>query len=292
MFSIIIINWNSYTETMNCIASILANRELITRIIIVDNNSSDDSLKRLKQEFIYNDLVKIIESKTNTGYCGGNNLGFQYCLNDNSNYLLVLNNDVIITRRTLSLLKKAFEKDEKLVMVSPMVNGELIENSTFLVRINENLNSTLASTQDDSGFVYKYYIPGCAIAFSKNFLKNYGGFNENYFMYVEEIEIAFRARKNGYNVAQLTSFDSSILRKKDDIEKLRKRYIWYYQTRNMLYFLDDIYMRNYWKGVFKKSLYITFSFIRPFTQRNLGNLIAVYKGVGDYLKGVKGKQVV
>ncbi|EEY5738161.1 glycosyltransferase family 2 protein, partial [Escherichia coli] len=43
MFSIIIINWNSYTETMNCIASILANRELITRIIIVDNNSSDDS---------------------------------------------------------------------------------------------------------------------------------------------------------------------------------------------------------------------------------------------------------
>ncbi|HBQ4202058.1 TPA: hypothetical protein L7218_004449, partial [Escherichia coli] len=211
---------------------------------------------------------------------------------DNSNYLLVLNNDVIITRRTLSLLKKAFEKDEKLVMVSPMVNGELIENSTFLVRINENLNSTLASTQDDSGFVYKYYIPGCAIAFSKNFLKNYGGFNENYFMYVEEIEIAFRARKNGYNVAQLTSFDSSILRKKDDIEKLRKRYIWYYQTRNMLYFLDDIYMRNYWKGVFKKSLYITFSFIRPFTQRNLGNLIAVYKGVGDYLKGVKGKQVV
>nr|QKQ37164.1 glycosyltransferase [Escherichia coli] len=58
MFSIIIINWNSYTETMNCIASILANRELITRIIIVDNNSSDDSLKKLKQEFIYNDLVK------------------------------------------------------------------------------------------------------------------------------------------------------------------------------------------------------------------------------------------
>ena len=236
MFSIIIINWNSYTETMNCIASILANRELITRIIIVDNNSSDDSLKKLKQEFIYNDLVKIIESKTNTGYCGGNNLGFQYCLNDNSNYLLVLNNDVIITRRTLSLLKKAFEKDEKLVMVSPMVNGELIENSTFLVRINENLNSTLASTQDDSGFVYKYYIPDVLLHFQRIFLKNYGGFNENYFMYVEEIEIAFRARKNGYNVAQLTSFDSSILRKKDDIEKLRKRYIWYYQTRNMLYF--------------------------------------------------------
>ena len=111
-------------------------------------------------------------------------------------------------------------------------------------------------------------------------------------MYVEEIEIAFRARKNGYNVAQLTSLDSSILRKKDDIEKLRKRYIWYYQTRNMLYFLDDIYIQNYWEGIFKKLLYITFSFIRPFTQRNLGNLIAVYKGVGDYLKGVKGKQVV
>lgn len=169
MFSIIIINWNSYTETMNCIASILANRELITRIIIVDNNSSDDSLKKLKQEFIYNDLVKIIESKTNTGYCGGNNLGFQYCLNDNSNYLLVLNNDVIITRRTLSLLKKAFEKDEKLVMVSPMVNGELIENSTFLVRINENLNSTLASTQDDSGFVYKYYILDVLLHFQRIF---------------------------------------------------------------------------------------------------------------------------
>nr|QKQ37652.1 glycosyltransferase [Escherichia coli] len=139
----------------------------------------------------------MIESKTNTGYCGGNNLGFQYCLNDNSNYLLVLNNDVIITRRTLSLLKKAFEKDEKLVMVSPMVNGELIENSTFLVRINENLNSTLASTQDDSGFVYKYYIYWmCYCIFKEFFLKkNYGGFNENYFMYVEEIEIAFRARK-------------------------------------------------------------------------------------------------
>ena len=74
---VILINYKNAKLTIDCIDSIYkANNEV--RIVVVDNNSEDDSVIRIRDKF---DDIIIIESKTNLGFSGGNNLGIKYALN-------------------------------------------------------------------------------------------------------------------------------------------------------------------------------------------------------------------
>lgn len=291
MFSIVIINWNSFEDTVECINSLLSDTSLITKILVVDNASTDDSYARLERfsQIVDNEFVELIKSDTNTGYCGGNNLGFSRCMKNSSDYILVLNNDVKITKGTLFHLNEAFENDTQIAILSPMVNGEMIFNAPFLKKAANSLGLRFDSSDTINKLTLKYYVPGCAIAFKKEFIKNCGGFESQYFMYVEEIEIAFRAWRKGYKVGQINIFDSNVERKKDEVEKLKKAYVWYYQTRNMLYFLDKTFSENRILRIVVKMKYLMYSILRPIKQKKIYNIIPITQGIMDYFYGKTGK---
>ncbi|MEG5853469.1 glycosyltransferase family 2 protein [Enterobacter mori] len=293
MFNIIIVNWNSYEDTVNCINSLLVNCTLISEILIVDNASTDNSYNQLETylSVLDNKLIKIVKSHSNTGYCGGNNFGFTTCINSKSvgNYILVVNNDVKISTNTLGCIKSAFDENPNLAIVSPMVNKEMIRNSKFLVKIGNQIGINFNKYEPLRTIDYKFYVPGCAVAFRKEFLVQYGGFEEHYFMYVEEIEIAFRAWLNGYSVGQLKSHESNVIRKEDSKDKLDKPYIWYYQTRNMLLFIDKVFKASRFTAIILKVKYIIYSALRPFKQRKIKNIKSIANGIIDYFSGNTGK---
>ncbi|UCQ10401.1 glycosyltransferase [Edwardsiella tarda] len=290
MFSVIIINWNSYSETLQCIESLLCDTSLINKIIIIDNASTDNSYFLLtnNSELASNNLVSIVRSEINTGYCGGNNKGISLCLDDSSKYVLVLNNDVKIQGSVLLNIKNAFLKDKSLSIVSPSINGMLIKTSPFINSMAHRLNIKLPPRKYDY-IEYKTYVPGCAIAFRKSFLDECGLFKYEYFMYVEEIDMAFRAYINGYRVAQLTDLTSTVERKKDDCEKIKKMYIWYYQTRNMLFFINDIFKAKPITSTYFKFKYLIYALCRPIKQRRLVNYFPILKAIIDYVKNKNGK---
>ncbi|MDE1192526.1 MAG: glycosyltransferase family 2 protein [Arachidicoccus sp.] len=112
----IIVNYNSSHWIKKCIES-LRNSDLYIHIVIVDNNSKDDSIKIIKHTF--ND-VKIFLLKKNYGFGKANNIGIQYAINQGAEYVYLINQDAWIKRDTISTLIKVQKKHEEFGIVSPM----------------------------------------------------------------------------------------------------------------------------------------------------------------------------
>lgn len=97
MVSVVIINYNTFRMTSDCIRSIYQHTKAISfEIILVDNASTERDPKDFLQEF---PQLKLVESKTNSGFAGGNNLGINQATGD---YILLLNSDTLLTEDSIS----------------------------------------------------------------------------------------------------------------------------------------------------------------------------------------------
>src|SRR3990170_2313546 len=103
---IIILNWNGYADTAECVRSLYRITYPSFVIVVVDNGSIDGSVARLKDEF--RDVV-CMENKENLGFAGGNNEGIRYALEHGADYVLLLNNDTVVEAGFLDVLVRAAE---------------------------------------------------------------------------------------------------------------------------------------------------------------------------------------
>ena len=108
--AIIILNYNSLKNTIECIKSVkkLKKTNCQLKIIVIDNNSHDNSIEILQKI----KGIKFIKSNGNLGYSGGNNLGIKLALKKECQYLLIINNDTIVDKNLLvNLLNNSKEAD-------------------------------------------------------------------------------------------------------------------------------------------------------------------------------------
>jgi GT2 family glycosyltransferase len=100
-FCFVILHYQTKTDTIECVDSILKNiayREL--KIIIVDNGSPNRSGDELKEQFTGNEKIEILLSPVNLGFTGGNNIGFRYAKYQcNADFIAMINNDTIIEQK-------------------------------------------------------------------------------------------------------------------------------------------------------------------------------------------------
>ena len=102
--SIIIINYNTFQLTINCIESVLLHTKAIDyEVILVDNDSKECDPKLFLQRF---PQITLIENKVNNGFAKGNNLGINQATGD---YILLLNSDTYLTEDSISIAAKTFE---------------------------------------------------------------------------------------------------------------------------------------------------------------------------------------
>lgn len=108
--SIIILNWNGEEYLEDCLTSVLNQTYEDSEIIVVDNNSTDNSLEFIKDKF---PKAEVIALEKNYGFAKGNNIGIKYALNKyNPNYVLLLNTDIeILDNRTLATVVEIAEQD-------------------------------------------------------------------------------------------------------------------------------------------------------------------------------------
>src|SRR5688572_23110023 len=93
---ILILNYKRHQDTKRCLNSLLAsNLPLNTKIIVLDNSPTNESLKVLKENF---PKIKIIKNKTNLGFAAGNNVGIRYATKHNATHILILNPDTIVPK--------------------------------------------------------------------------------------------------------------------------------------------------------------------------------------------------
>ncbi len=110
MLGIVILNYNEWNITINCVNSIRLTCELDYRIYIVDNASTEKMTHKFKYFIDNSEDCFLILSENNNGYAAGNNIGIQKALEDNCDYILITNNDVIFKNKSIDKLQDFLKK--------------------------------------------------------------------------------------------------------------------------------------------------------------------------------------
>ena len=208
--AVILINYNSAKYTIDCIESIWdkTSSNLNYEIIVVDNNSKSDDLN-LVDIFVNNANranLKLIKSKINTGFGGGNMMGAQAA---NAKYFAFVNNDSIFKNDCLTLLVNAMEANENYGVCGPKaykedgsilatldhytsVSKELLGRS-FLEKINPKKypNRKKEYTNHQKG----QFVSGSFMMVKSSDFWKVGGFDTNIFLYHEETDLCKRINK-------------------------------------------------------------------------------------------------
>jgi len=143
--SIIILTLNQVEYTRKCIESIFKHTHVSFEVIVVDNGSSDETLEylnSLKEKNCKHQKITIISNNKNLGFAGGNNLGLGV---SRGNYLLLMNNDIVVTPGWLERLINCAERSPKIGIVGPMSNNvsgpQVIRNIEYNTETLEGLET-------------------------------------------------------------------------------------------------------------------------------------------------------
>lgn len=218
----LILNYIDYQETISCITNLLEkdrNKKLI--IVIVDNNSPNDSFSILKSEYKDNYNVHVIQSESNGGYAKGNNFGFAYIgkILPSVEYTIVMNPDTRLCNiDDVWKLREAFKIDDKIAIVAPVVilNGKINYKGTAWNApdcrqiLKHHCKFIKYETfqyidEQSSGLVYVDAVQGGFFMVKMKVLFDIGLMDEHTFMYCEEVLLAKDLQRKGYKEAVLSN---------------------------------------------------------------------------------------
>lgn len=213
MIYIVVLNYKGIKDTINCLRSIEKLDYHEYRVVVVDNNSQDDSVKEI-ESYIRSDFghkVDLLRSNTNLGYAGGNNLGIKFALkHENCSYVWILNNDTIVTPTSLSKLVESFQNSDDKVGVfgSALVyeqerskvqgiGGVFNAKLGISKHVGSELNydSVTEKIQYPENYeVVVDYVIGASMLISRECIESVGLLSEDYFLYFEELDYCYRIK--------------------------------------------------------------------------------------------------
>ena len=246
--SFIIINWNGGELLRRCVESVVASPPSVPyEVIIVDNNSSDDSIARLRESDAARALgesLRIVENEENRGFGSANNQAFKLT---SAPLLFLLNPDTEVTRGSVDKLIAAVRSDDRTGMAGPKLlnadgsvqvsvwRGDPSAWEALLTgfRLHKLLprrargELLLAEHWDYSRRRAVGMLSGAAMMLRREVVDEVGGFDERFHMYGEDNEWCLRIRRAGWRLlfepdAVVTHLGAaSSLKRWDSLEKLR-----------------------------------------------------------------------
>ena len=209
--SIIVISYNTKQITKDCLESIiksLKNSSINYEIIVIDNISNDDSLEMLRKYSNKYSNIELIENKENVGFGRANNQGVRVA---KSEYIFFLNSDIVVLEDAIEKLYNFYKQNEKKINFlggkllnkdmslqpssAPFYTLPVIFAALFLRGdywgLTRNSPKTLKETD---------WVSGACILTKKKYFNKISGFDERVFMYMDEVDLLYRAKKNGMRV--------------------------------------------------------------------------------------------
>jgi len=245
--SIIIVNYNTYTLTLNCIKSIYEKTaDLVFEIIVVDNCSPNRDIEKLNVTF---PDVKLILSQQNNGFGAGNNLGSRHA---KGKYLLFLNSDTLLLNNAIKEFYQYMERNPKVgicggnlyqVNLQPGVSFERrlpgilrdLDSLLFMLLSKLQFGKNLVFNFSDSPLRLKGYVSGADLCISKDLFVTVGRFDEDFFMYYEETELTHRVFKAKKEVHVIPQSKIIHLEGGSQVEISDKKKVWIRKSK-LLYF--------------------------------------------------------
>ncbi len=241
--SIVILNWNQWAITAQCLHSLALLDYPDFNVILVDNAS--DSPPPAEITSILPGTV-LIRNQSNSGFGKGNNPGIRRAMEDGAEFVWLLNNDTAVMPDTLRMLVSKMSESEK----TGAVGTEILDfdNKTVLVcgggKVNMRRFYTCNLRAATSGGTPDY-LTAASVLLRSEALKQTGLFDENFFMYWEDVDLCFRLKQNGWTLA--VADGAKILHMEgSSSESIAKDY---YAFRSVIYFASK-YSEHYASAVF------------------------------------------
>ncbi len=226
--SIIILTWNQLKLTLEELENIakLETKGLRAETIVVDNGSKDGTAEKLKGYKLSNMPFKLIANNKNLGFAGGNNVGIKVALKSGVDYILLLNNDVILPKDLLLQLIKVLESDNKIGLLAPKMyfaKGYEFHKDRYkekdLGRVIwyaggvidwDNVYSTHRGVDEVDRGQYEIqeetdFVNGACVLIRRKVFEDVGFLNERHFLYWEDADYSMRAKRAGWKVAYTPS---------------------------------------------------------------------------------------
>ena len=232
----VILNTNRRDDTLACLESLRSNTMSGHRAIVLDNASSDGSVEAIRAAF---PEVEVVELTANLGYAGNNNVGIRRAMEEHSDWILLLNEDTILSPECLERMIDAGDNDPHIGIVGPMVYH--FDSPDVIQSAGGKLDrywqaSHIAQNALDKGLLVQPrdvdWISGCCIMIRRQVVEQVGLIDERYFYYWEETEFCIRARKNQWRIVHVPQ--ARLWHKGVQINYKPGPAVTYYATRNRL----------------------------------------------------------
>ena len=203
--TVIVLNWNGKDLTIECLESLKQINYSNFNILIVDNGSTDGSVELLKEKF---PEVSILVLEKNLGYASGNNRGFASLEPDPPEFVIFLNNDTIVDKNFIEPLVRQLLTHKKASQTVPKIYYEkypkLIWYAGGIVNLWTGSIYHLGIRQYDGPAYSKThktkYATGCCFCMRYEEFKEFGGFDEAFPMYSEDVDLSLWIRAAGKQV--------------------------------------------------------------------------------------------
>jgi len=195
---IIVLNYRNYTDTIECLESLLKLQYGNKEIIVIDNASPNDSNKYLKQWVFENkgQPVEFIANNSNLGYAGGNNVGIRRALKDpKMQFVWVLNNDTIVDSNALTALVEKMNDNLNVgVCGSKLIyNWDRTKIQGFGGIYNKWVGA-VGTIKNENEIDKMDYVIGASMFIRREVLTTIGLLSEDYFLFFEELDYAQRIK--------------------------------------------------------------------------------------------------
>jgi GT2 family glycosyltransferase len=197
---IVVVNWNSWTETSTCLSALQNLRYENRHVIVVDNGSTDDSVSRIREAFPW---VEVVLAGKNLGFPCGCNVGMRRALPEGADYVWLLNNDAVADPDALDALVAKAESDPGIGAVGSAIycmeepaqlqawGGGYVN---FWVGNSRHFLKPVADQEIQ-------YITGASLLIPRRVLETVGLLDEGIFLYWDDPEYCWRLRRAGWKLA-------------------------------------------------------------------------------------------
>lgn len=248
--AIIILNWNSYQDTYECLKSLEELNYNNFHVFLVDNASEDNSYEKLQRDYQNNQFhinITFLQSGGNLGFAGGNNIGIKEAFRQGYEYYWLLNNDTIVDKNALIELVKIINDDSRIGIVGSKIYYYGTNTIWFAGgKVNFWSGDTMhiGWSEEDVGQYDSIcevdYITGCSMLFRKELIEKIGYLREDYFLYYEETDYNVRVKKAQYRILFVPQ---SVVYHKVSVssggEGNLSPYYYYYNIRNSYLFVKN-----------------------------------------------------
>lgn len=289
--AIILVNYNGEKYNEECINSILKSTYKNYEIIVIDNNSTDNSVKLLEEKF--NSDIKIIMADSNLGFSGANNLGIKYALNNGFDYVMLLNNDTVIDE---NMIKIMVDTSSNSVVVSPKIyyydDKNILWSAGGRINWSKGLPIQYGINEIDNHESNERkeieFATGCCILIPIEAIRKVGMMSEDYFLYYEDTDYCVRLIREGFKIIYEPK---AVLYHKVSASTggEKSKMYWYYMTRNRL-----IFNKKFNKTISYKIYFLlttTIKLIKYLITRDRIALSGSIDGIVDFFKGMKAKRL-